>query len=837
MATTTVLRQRQLSVQESLSPQKLREWAIWWGSPGGGASRARAGGAGAGGPRTRRQEPLSSQQLRKRAVRWAAPVAEPGVLIMEVPVSLLLLVVPLVVAEVLGVDSNGSSVSPEQLRKWAVQWGSPGGGALGTSAGGASCCFFRDSTTVTLLTIPVPVTLADPSGGPVVARGATVLPCPVAPLGLLTGLHLPSFAKHLVATSVLQDQWVTVTQRGGKLVAICTDSRTGEHLATFTRRPGYGLYTLTTESALVAESRQVAASVEVGASCPCRLLTHQTLLWHHRLGHPSLPRLRGMHSCLLISGLPRSQPPLLMSLAPPCLPCVEGRHRVAPHSSFPLTTSPLQTLHMDVWVPARVPGQGGERYFLLVIDDYTCYTMVFPLQSKAEVRSVLIRWIQAVRRQLSARFQHDLPVLRLHSDRGGEFSSGLLEDFCGAEGAQAGVGPDAYHPADIYLDGDTPSAHQGTGAGGPGTSRQEALSPEQLREWAVQWGSPGGGASRARTTRAGGAGTPGAAGDTRGAAVVGAAAGSPGSRRQASLSPERLREWAVRWGSPVGGARRAGAASSGGTGPGGASAGVPVTSDIGTAGGTGGAGAAACSRGASPRGASADVPRTGDTCAAGGTGGAGAAGGTGPGGASTGVPEVGRAGGTGTGGGADTGGTTGVPVVELVVLALGGAVATRAGGSGGVTTQPQPSALCHLLSLTFAATEFPVAGTTPLASVCARVRRPCAPAVPSTHDMTLRPSSVPQCVVLPSPPASSLAHVPDPKSDLVRAASPTVTRLFATVVIDPSFESAAASASVAELVDIAALWCLDYTASLVFESSCPPSVRDELALGTLRWST
>ncbi|CAI7832986.1 unnamed protein product, partial [Closterium sp. NIES-53] len=28
----------------------------------------------------------------------------------------------------------------------------------------------------------------------------------------------------------------------------------------------------------------------------------------------------------------------------------------------------------------------------------------------------------------------DLPVLRLHSDRGGEFSSNLLRDFCRGEG-------------------------------------------------------------------------------------------------------------------------------------------------------------------------------------------------------------------------------------------------------------------------------------------------------------------------------------------------------------------------------------------------------------------
>ncbi|CAI7861183.1 unnamed protein product, partial [Closterium sp. NIES-54] len=86
-------------------------------------------------------------------------------------------------------------------------------------------------------------------------------------------------------------------------------------------------------------------------------------------------------------------------------------------------------------------------------------------------------------------------------------------------------------------------------------------------------------------------------------------------------------------------------------------------------------------------------------------------------------------------------------------------------------------------------------------------------------------------VVLPSPPASSLPHVPDPESDLVCTASPTVTRLLATIVTDPSFESAAASALVAELVDFAALCCLDYDASLVFDSSFPPSVGGELALG------
>ncbi|CAI7749954.1 unnamed protein product, partial [Closterium sp. NIES-53] len=152
-----------------------------------------------------------------------------------------------------------------------------------------------------------------------------------------------------------------------------------------------------------------------------------TLLWHHRLGHPSLPRLRSIHSRLLVSGLPRSLPSLPRSPALPCLPCIAGRQHVAPHSSeFPPTTAPLQTLHMDVWGPAPVGGTDQESYFLLVVDDYTRYTTVFPLRCKANVSGVLIPCIRATRRQLRKRFRRDLPVLHLHSDRGSELSFGLL---------------------------------------------------------------------------------------------------------------------------------------------------------------------------------------------------------------------------------------------------------------------------------------------------------------------------------------------------------------------------------------------------------------------------
>ncbi|CAI7892992.1 unnamed protein product [Closterium sp. NIES-53] len=120
----------------------------------------------------------------------------------------------------------------------------------------------------------------------------------------------------------------------------------------------------------------------------------------------------------------------------------------------------------------------------------------------------------------------------------------------------------------------------------------------------------------------------------------------------------------------------------------------------------------------------------------------------------------------------------------------------------------------------------------PVLPVCTarRVPRSRPPPVPGTHAMTLRPSSIPLRVPVPAPPESSLPEVPDPESDRARAASSTVSRLLATAVTDPSFQSAAASALVIELLEFAAACRLDYATALVAESvlASPPSVGEAI---------
>ncbi|CAI7888381.1 unnamed protein product, partial [Closterium sp. NIES-53] len=124
----------------------------------------------------------------------------------------------------------------------------------------------------------------------------------------------------------------------------------------------------------------------------------------------------------------------------------------------------------------------------------------------------------------------------------------------------------------------------------------------------------------------------------------------------------------------------------------------------------------------------------------------------------------------------------------------------------------------------------------PVSTVRTARRAPCSrpPPVPCTHTIALRPSSVRLRVPLPAPPESSLPEVLDPEFDRSCAASPTVARLLTTAVTDQTFESAASSAPVAELLDFAAACRFDYASALVVESvpASPPSVGGECALGT-----
>ncbi|CAI7887919.1 unnamed protein product [Closterium sp. NIES-54] len=633
------------------------------------------------------------------------------------------------------------------------------------------------------------------------------------------------------------------------------------------------------------------------------------------------------------SGVPKPLPPLPPSPAPPCHPCVEGRQRAAPHSSsFPPTTAPLQTIHMDVWGPARVSGQGHKRYFLLVVDDYTRYTTVFPLRSKGEVSAVLIPWIRTVRLQLRERFGQDLPVQRLYSDRGGEFSSDLLGDFCRGEGIlQSFTLPHSPQQNGIA------ERHIGLVMEVARTSMIDAAAPHFLWPFAVRYAAH-------QLNLWPRVSLPETSPTLRWTGKVGDASVfrdvtinesvpfyclfpyhsapslppllflAPGPPPVDPLPPQGPAPSGVSQVDPLPGTAPVQVAVVSGAAPGAASGGVEPGGAGSEGAGCGGADpegvepGGAESEGAEPGGAESEGAESGVAEPRGATSSGGPAGAS-PrlssqqlrewlvrrphrrsGGPVAGEPGDARAGGaavtTGAGDptelGAAGAGGAGARVAGVGGPSAGGAGAAGAGavdpGSGGAggTVRPRPhfvpllQQILGVLSSSGLPPPFlcpppdqsqpPLQPASPLhvpspyteqygglterrepasrpvspVRTACRAPRSRPPPVPGTHTMAIRPSSVPLRVPLPAPPESSLPEAPNPKSDRAHAASPTVARLLATVVTDPSFESAAASALVAELLDFAAACRLDYAFALVAESvsASPPSVGGECALGT-----
>ncbi|CAI7901880.1 unnamed protein product [Closterium sp. NIES-54] len=403
-----------------------------------------------------------------------------------------------------------------------------------------------------------------------------------------------------------------------------------------------------------------------------------------------------------------------------------------------------------------------------------------------------------LRLQLRERFGTDLPVLRLHFDRGGEFSSDLLRDFCLGEGIlQSFTLPNSPQQNGIAerriglvmelnlwprvsLAETSPTLHW-TGKVGdasvfrvwgshafvrdtsadklsaraipcclfpyrsasppppplflaPGPPAVDPLPPQGPAPSGVSRVDPllGTVPVQVAVGSAGGAGSEGAG--SRGA--------EPGGAEPEGVEP--------------GGAESEGAES------GGAANASPGASGAGGAGDTGAGGAAVPAGAGGTGGAAATIPggaRTSGSGAAG-TSGVGYAGARNPT-----EPGASGAGGAGAGvGGLDAGGAglEGAGAVDCCAKHASPLLAPSpyTKQSGGLTERREPASRPVL----------------PVRTAC-RAPRSRPPPVPCTHAMALRPSSVPLRVPLPAPPESSLLAVPEPASDRARAASPTALKI------------------------------------------------------------
>ncbi|KAM1069966.1 hypothetical protein ACFX15_001756 [Malus domestica] len=145
--------------------------------------------------------------------------------------------------------------------------------------------------------------------------------------------------------------------------------------------------------------------------------------WHRRFGHPSSSIFRKVLSGnkLVVHGKPTGD---LF-----CSDCALAKSHKLPFASASSTsTHSLQLLHCDIWGPASITSPSGFKYYLLLVDDYSRYSWLFPLKAKSDAYSTFVVFKQYVENLLGNK------ITVVHSDSGGEFIGAKFESFLRTHG-------------------------------------------------------------------------------------------------------------------------------------------------------------------------------------------------------------------------------------------------------------------------------------------------------------------------------------------------------------------------------------------------------------------
>jgi len=83
---------------------------------------------------------------------------------------------------------------------------------------------------------------------------------------------------------------------------------------------------------------------------------------------------------------------------------------------------------MDLFGPIAYVSIGGNKYSLVIVDDFSRFTWVFFLQDKSEVQGIVRKFIKR------AQNEYELKIKNMRSDNGSEFRNTNIEEFLDEEG-------------------------------------------------------------------------------------------------------------------------------------------------------------------------------------------------------------------------------------------------------------------------------------------------------------------------------------------------------------------------------------------------------------------
>ncbi|GFS97981.1 retrovirus-related Pol polyprotein from transposon TNT 1-94 [Trichonephila clavipes] len=144
-------------------------------------------------------------------------------------------------------------------------------------------------------------------------------------------------------------------------------------------------------------------------------------IWHQRFCHVNNDYLIKTSKNDSVKGLPR----LTDNSKAHCIPCKLAKSKRVSFKKTGAVRSkrPLELLHMDLCGPMPTESQGGNKYFLSIIDDYSRKVTVFPIRNKSDVFHTFIRFQKRAERFLSKK------VIAVRTDGGLEFCNKDMDNF------------------------------------------------------------------------------------------------------------------------------------------------------------------------------------------------------------------------------------------------------------------------------------------------------------------------------------------------------------------------------------------------------------------------
>jgi transposase InsO family protein len=178
---------------------------------------------------------------------------------------------------------------------------------------------------------------------------------------------------------------------------------------------------------LIATAARTSSNIyvlsEIGNEKCCLGKEDEIWPWHRRMGHIHFYNLVKFSKREAV----REMPQIMKPTNTLCKHCQQGKKTKTRLKEYSMTR-PLEIVHTDIVGPTTTKGLKGEKYFMLLVDDYTRMTAVCFLKNKLEDFENIKIYKEMVENEM------DSKIKRLRSDKGGEFTSKEFMDYCNSHG-------------------------------------------------------------------------------------------------------------------------------------------------------------------------------------------------------------------------------------------------------------------------------------------------------------------------------------------------------------------------------------------------------------------